>query len=79
MFNSVERLEGSVMAQAAVGQVVVEELTREEGAAAFEDACQRELGVSGTDFTSAYDSGAYPADWSPEAICRLEMLLPLAR
>lgn len=58
--------------------VAVEELSVEDARAAFERACRTELGVSATEFLSAYRTGSLPSTWSEEAICRLEMLLPLA-
>lgn len=67
------------MGRAAIEQVVVRELTQDEGVAAFDDACGRELGIAGEEFMRAHDSGEYPPQWSAESICRLEMLLPLAR
>lgn len=64
---------------ATAQRVVVEELTVDQAREAFSAECQRELGVTGEDFLRAYDGGRFPDEWSPEAICRLEMLLPLAR
>ncbi|HHU08978.1 MAG TPA: hypothetical protein GXZ60_03020 [Intrasporangiaceae bacterium] len=43
----------------------------------FDQACREELGISGQDFLKAYHDAALPKDWSAEAVCRLEMLLPL--
>jgi hypothetical protein len=56
--------------------VVVEELEPAAGAALFEQACRDGLGVSAEAFLAARADGAYPADWSPQEIQRLEFLLP---
>ena len=66
------------MPDTLASQVTVHEMTPQEGLEAFDAACKRELGVSGDVFRAAFESGIYPQDWSQEAICRMEMLLPMA-
>lgn len=58
--------------------VEVEELTADQAHKLFDAACRRELSVGADEFLSAYKCGELPAEWSAEAVNRLEMLLPLA-
>lgn len=55
------------------------ELTPEEGSALFDRAAREELGVEGSEFLRRLDEGSVPREWSEDAICRLEILLPFAR
>ncbi len=67
------------MSEIVIDAVEVEELTQEQGQVLFDRESRKELGVSGDEFLAAYRAGALPQDWSPEALCRLELLLPMAR
>lgn len=55
--------------------VTAEEVTAEEGRALFEQACQRELGVSADEFLRAYDSDDL-GKWPAREVQRVEFLLP---
>jgi hypothetical protein len=57
----------------------VTELTVEEARALFDERCREELGVSTREFLARIKAGKVPADWSPDAVARLEILLPFSR
>lgn len=59
--------------------VTVDEVTPEEGRELFKRACQRELGVTAEEFMAAHLAGEFPAEWSVQAIQRVEFLIPFAR
>lgn len=67
------------MSTVAVEGVDVEELTGDAARQVFEEHCREELGVSGDEFLKVYESGQLPDQWPAEAVCRLEMLLPLVQ
>jgi hypothetical protein len=57
----------------------VTELTPAEAHALFDSVAWAELGVSGEEFVRCLEADEVPSDWSPEAICRLEILLPFSK
>jgi len=57
----------------------VTELTLEQARKLFDDRCREELGVSGAEFIARLQANDIPAEWSADAVSRLEFLLPLAR
>ncbi len=67
------------MDTALANEVTVYELTEGEARDVFDARCREELGVSGDIFMSTYRAGRLPEDWSPEAVSRVEMLLPLVQ
>lgn len=58
--------------------VDVDELSPEQARDLLDSECHRELGVASQVFLDAYRSGELPKEWPDVAVCRLEMLLPLA-
>lgn len=62
-----------------INDVVVEELTKQQGRDLFEAGCVRELGVGADVFLRAYDADEMPAEWSARAVQRVEFLLPFVR
>lgn len=65
----------STLAEAEAAQ----EISPEAARALFDRACREELSVSGSEFKRLYEAQELPADWSSEAVSRLEFLLPFAR
>ncbi len=59
--------------------VVVDELTEEQGRSLFERACRDELQVSTDEFLRHYDADTVPDEWDVRAVNRLEFLLPYVR
>lgn len=45
----------------------------------FDTRCREDIGVSGETFLRTYRAGRLPEDSSPEAVSRVEMLLPLVQ
>jgi hypothetical protein len=65
--------------RATTTEVVVEEVSREEGARLFDARARELLGISGAEFIAAYEGGyAWSADQA-DAVTELTMLLPFAR
>lgn len=56
----------------------VEEASPEEGRAIFDRAARDALGISGDEFLTRYDSGAY-SDTDDPAVAGVAMLIPFAR
>lgn len=61
--------------------VIVEELTSEQGTAMFDRLSQETLGISGLEFLTNYDKGVYTGHdcGKRDDLCRLIMLIPFAR
>lgn len=59
--------------------VSVVELTREEGLALIDQQARRYLGMSGSEFIEAFDSGRYLNEPERPEVVRVAMLLPFAR
>jgi hypothetical protein len=57
----------------------VTELTVDQARKLFDDRCREELGVSAAEFIARLQANDIPAEWSAEAVSRLEFLLPLSR
>jgi hypothetical protein len=72
------RVEVPKMSVADVASTVTE-LTVDQARKLFDDRCREELGVSGAEFIKRLHARDIPAEWSAEAVSRLEFLLPLAR
>lgn len=62
----------------AIDERPVEEVTREEGARLFDDVARRFLGMSGPDFLSRWDAGAFRGDDRNE-VYHVAMLIPFGR
>ena len=59
--------------------VEVQEITTEQGWEIFDEAAQRELGMTGEAFLSAWDAGKLDDIADRPDVMRVVMLLPLAR
>ncbi len=59
--------------------VKVHHLSPEEARRLFEEAAQRELGISGAEFLAALDSGAFDEGPERREVINVLMLLPLVR
>ena len=63
------------------GDVVpeVEELSAKQGAAPFDKAARRLLGISGDEFLLRWDRGDYADERESMAVTKVAMLIPFAR
>lgn len=69
-------------ARDAINVPDVEILTRDDGAAFFDEQARALLGISGAEYLRRYDAGEYDAiidDPAHDAVGLLEFLIPFAR
>jgi hypothetical protein len=59
--------------------VVDEELTREEGAALFDQAARRWMGMSGESFLAAWDAGHFRDEAERTEVSKVALLIPFVR
>jgi hypothetical protein len=59
--------------------VKVSVIARTSSSELLDDRCREELGVSATEFLARIQSNTILSDWPPDAVTRLQTLLPFAK